>query len=133
MKLVHFLYRKEHEEYISDLMSVETEDEILFYLYDNYEELASIDFSAVSHLVVVGSMPEVKRVMEFAREHEISMGILPLAEQTKLTKILDLPKKKEDAFLLAIKPCEKKIDMFYCDDIPVISRLRHFSHQTLVS
>ena len=124
MKTIHYLYRKAHEAFIQSLHEVEVEQEVLFHCYENIKELESLNFSAVSHLVTTGSLSEIKEVMLFAKAHDVSMGIVPLSEQPKLTRILDLPKKKEEAFKQALQPCERRVDMFYCNDVLILNDVR---------
>jgi len=124
MKTIHFLYRKEYEEEIATLLDIDTDVEVLFHPYDSYGELESMRFDDISHLVVAGSMPSIKEVLYLAIEHEISVGILPLPQQTKLTKILDFPKRIEDAFLMALVPAKQSVDLFYCDETIVLSDVR---------
>jgi uncharacterized hydrophobic protein (TIGR00271 family) len=133
MKTIHYLYREAHASYIESLKNVETEQEVLFHCYESIEELSSMDCSAVSHLVTTGTLAQIKEVMQFAKTHDLSLGIVPLSEQPKLTKILDLPRKAEEAFLQALQPAERKVDMFYCNDLLVLNDVRIGNCSTLKS
>ena len=124
MGTIHYIYRKEHEAFVQPLCEIEVSEEVLFHHYENYDALETLDLSAASHIITTGTLQEIKRVMVFAREHAVSMGIVPLPEQPKLTRILDLPKKKEDAYLLALQPAEKKIDMFTCNGVLILNDVR---------
>ena len=121
MKTVYFLYRDEHEELVATLGAVDTEVDIVYRSYSSYGELESLEFDSISHIVVAGSIPVIKEVISIAVEHDISVGILPLPQQNDLTTILDLPKRAEDAFLVAIVPSEQSVDLFYCNDTMVLS------------
>ena len=122
MQTIYLLYRKTHEAYLHELRDVEKE--VQFHPYESTTELAMIDWEAISHLVMVGTLQEIKEVMHFAKMHALSMGIIPLPEQPRLAKILDLPKKKEEAFRQALHPNERKIDMFYCDEVLILNDVR---------
>jgi len=124
MKTIHYLYQKTHASYVEALEKVETEHEVLFYCYESIKELEKLDFTAISHLVTTGTLAEIKEIMVFAKVHTLSLGIVPLPEQPKLTKILDLPRKPEEAFLQALQPAERKVDMFYCNDLLVLNDVR---------
>ncbi len=133
MGTIHYLYRKKHESYVATLQGVETEHEVLFHPCETMEELESIDFTAVSHLLTTGTLQELKEIMQFVKTHALSLGIVPLPEQPKLTKILDLPRKPEEAFLQALQPAKRKIDMFYCNDVLVLNDVRIGNCSTLKS
>ncbi len=133
MRTIHYLYREAHTSYVETLQNVETEQEVLFHCYGSTEELSTMDFSAVSHLITTGTLAEIKEVIQFAKSHALSLGIVPLPKQPKLTKILDLPRKAEEAFLQALQPAERKVDMFYCNEILVLNDVRIGNCSTLKS
>jgi len=124
MGTVHYIYRKEHDNFVQPLYDIEVSEEVLFYPYETYDELERLDLSAASHIVTTGTLQEIKQLINFAKVHEVSMGIVPLPEQSKLIRILDLPKKREEAYLFALKPTEKKIDLFSCNGVLILNDVR---------
>ncbi len=124
MGTVHYIYRKEHDSFVQPLCEIEVSEEVLFYPYESYDELEKLNLSAASHIVTTGTLQEIKQLIAFAKVHEISMGIVPLPEQPKLTRILDLPKKREEAYLFALKPAEKRIDLFTCNGVLILNDVR---------
>ncbi len=124
MATVHYIYRKEHEAFVQPLCEVEVDEEVLFHAYESCDELEALDLSVASHIMTTGSLSEIKEVILFTRSHALSMGIVPLPDQPKLTRILDLPRKKEEAYLLALQPAEKKVDLFTCNGILILNDVR---------
>lgn len=120
----HFIYRKEYKDAIEALVSMKTQDEVIFLPYGSFDELKEIDFSDISHIVTAGSLPSIKEVLTEAISNDISVGIVPLAEQNRLRKTLDLPNDIGDAYLLALNPSQEKVDIFYCNDTIVIKEVR---------
>ena len=124
MGTVHYIYRKEHDSFVQPLCDIEVSEEVLFCPYETYDELERLDLSAASHIVTTGTLQEIKQLIDFAKVHEVSMGIVPLPEQSKLIRILDLPKKREEAYLFALKAAAKKIDLFSCNGVLILNDVR---------
>ena len=123
-KQVCYLYSSSYETFVSQLKSLETDEKILYLPFIENDGLPELDFAAVSHLVVTGTLTQIKKVLEIAKENQISVGIIPLTDQGRLSKILDMPKKPAEAFQLAMKPGEKRVDLFYCNETLVLSDVR---------
>jgi uncharacterized hydrophobic protein (TIGR00271 family) len=77
-----------------------------------------------THLLVSGSVETLKRVLLFASQHRMSLGILPLNDQSRLAKVLALPKKPDERFDAVTLPSDRPVDLLLCNDIPVLGDAR---------
>ncbi len=118
---IYYLYGRESEEFVSQFKELEEAAEVEFLPFSGSEPFPSIDFDRCGHLIVSGSLDEIKVLFELAKSRELSIGIVPLSEQGRIAKTLDIPGKPIDAFALAMQPSEKKVDLFYCADKLVLS------------
>ncbi len=119
-----YLYGIESEAFVEQFREMEGGEDISFVSFSKEGGLPVLDLAAISHIIVSGSIPEIKVVLEFAQDNDLSMGILPLPEQPRFAKILDLPSSPKEAFRVASIPSEKKVDMLYCNDKLVIDDIR---------
>ncbi|MEA3418655.1 MAG: TIGR00341 family protein [Campylobacterota bacterium] len=123
-KYICYLYGSACEVFVEQFKSVETDERIVYQIFSENDSFPELDYDVISHLVVTGTLTEIKTVLEMAKNHQLSAGIVPLSEQNRLSKILDMPKKPKEAFLQAIRPSEKKVDLFYCNETLVLSEVR---------
>jgi uncharacterized hydrophobic protein (TIGR00271 family) len=118
----YYLHTKEDEELVKatvlhakskkiELVSVEIED------------LKTLSVEEGEHLLVSASLEEIKEVLHFAAEKGASVGIVPRAEQKELKSTFDLPNDLEKRVDLALVPCDKKLDLLYCDDHLVLQEV----------
>ena len=77
-----------------------------------------------AHLIVSGSVETLGRVLAFAAQHSMSVGILPMPDQTRLSAQLALPKKVSERFAIASALAERSVDMLFCNEIPVVEDVR---------
>jgi len=75
------------------------------------------------HLIVTGEIRDIKSVMVYAHEQEMSMGIIPLPEQRELKNTFLLSSNFEKSVDSALEVSEKKIDLLYCNDILVLQEV----------
>ena len=123
-KKICYLYGKENESFIAPLMEMEGSEDVSFIPCEEDELVPPIALDAFSHLLVSGSLSEIKRVLVFAQDNALSVGVIPLPSQSRFSKILDLPSDPKKAFAIAKVPSDKKIDMLYCNDQMVIDDIR---------
>jgi uncharacterized hydrophobic protein (TIGR00271 family) len=86
-------------------------------------ELATLDLREDDHLLVTGKIDEIKEVIAYAYKKQVSMGIVPLEEQKELIHTFSLPRDFEESIDLALRACDKKIDLLYCDEILVLQEV----------
>ncbi len=122
--MTYYIYGDSHKEFVDGLRDLPDAKEVFFFPYKRVSDLESIDLITVDHLVITGSLPMIKSIMNLAKDNNISVGIVPLPTQSKITKILDLPSKKIDAFVHALRPSDKRVDLFYCNDALVLDDVR---------
>jgi uncharacterized hydrophobic protein (TIGR00271 family) len=75
------------------------------------------------HLIVTGTISDIKTVMQYAHEHDMSMGIIPLPEQKELKHTFLLSCEFEESIDSALKISEKKIDLLYCNNELVLQEV----------
>ncbi len=67
-------------------------------------------------MVVSGPFSTIKAVVELAKVHGFSMGILPLPFQKELIQCYDLSNRLKENIELALSQKTQKIDLIYCND-----------------
>jgi len=122
--MTYYLYDEAQTIFVEEIKTFPGAETIHFYPYTGLDDLQTLDLAHCSHLLTSGTLSQIKALMLFAREQYLSMGIIPLPEQQKLARILDIPTAKEEAFQKAQTHSERKIDMFFCNDILVLNDLR---------
>ena len=91
VRKICYLYGTESEAFVAQFKEMEESEDISFVLFAEGGGLPELDLETISHIIVSGSISEIKVVLEFALENDLSIGILPLPEQSRFAKILDLP------------------------------------------
>jgi len=75
------------------------------------------------HLIVTGTIDNIKAVMQYAHEHNMSMGIIPLPEQKELKHTFLFSCNFEKSIDSALLISEKKIDLLYCNNTLVLQEV----------
>ncbi len=119
-----YLYGKEHESFIALFKEMDGSEEISFVPFAEGEVFPSHNLDVFPHLIVSGSIPEIKIVLGLAQKNGLSIGIVPLPDQSRFSKILDLHSDQKEAFEIAKIPSVKKIDMLYCNGEMVVDDIR---------
>ena len=91
--------------------------------YLPFEILNTFNVNRASHLVVTGTLDEIKLVFDFAQKNHISVGIIPKPEQKELIRTFYLPSSLEDAIALALTPSKKFLDLLYSNGTLVIQKV----------
>ncbi len=68
------------------------------------------------HVVVAATVTEVKSVAALAREHQFSIGIIPLPTQKEMPRSYNIPTNTADAIDLALRDDAPAIDIILCND-----------------
>ena len=119
-----YFYGKESEAFVTKLKEQEEDGRIFFVSFALNDVFPAVEWDRIGHLIVTGSTEEIKVIFGLARKYHCSIGIVTLPGQERMAKILDLPDDTMEAFELAKQPSEKKIDLFYCNDLLVLSDVR---------
>ena len=75
------------------------------------------------HLLVTGTIEHIKAVMQYAHEHNMSMGIVPLSEQKELKHTFLFSSNFEKSVDSALEVSERKIDLLYCNEQLVLQEV----------
>ncbi len=120
MKKIYYLYSKEFEkvvdktkEYLKDKDTVPLE----------LDRLHTLEPDSVSHILVTGTMEQIKPSLEYAHRNDISIGIIPDRSQQELIRTFDLGSNLIDSIKQALKPSDNKIDLLYCDESIVLQEV----------
>ena len=80
------------------------------FLQEHYDVDAGIE-----HIVVSGSLANIKAVMGFVLERDLSLGILPRKQQVQLSRYLGLSAKAADPVMLALQKNRESVDVIRCN------------------
>ena len=119
--MIVYVYSEEDEGFVEKNKTLALWPSELQYL--SFEKLDTLDPAKVTHLLVTGWVKEIKKVMEVAYRHDITLGIIPTPKQKELIRTLELPSKTEEAIALALTPAEKRVDLLFCNDIIVLQEV----------
>jgi uncharacterized hydrophobic protein (TIGR00271 family) len=86
-------------------------------------QIAHFDIDQASHLLVTGTLEEIKEVLMLAEHSGAGIGIIPKPEQKQLIKTFSLPTDTKEAIDLALTPSEKKIDLLYAEERIVLQEV----------
>ncbi len=121
MSRIYYIYADDHETFVTEQKVLDVwSSQIEIVPFSRYEQ---IDLSLASHLLVTGTIDEIKQVMDMAKEGDVSLGIVPLPEQKELIRTFALPTKTEEALRQALEISEKRIDLLYCNDSLVLQEV----------
>jgi len=118
----YYLQTNEDEDLVASVVVYAKAQEVELVLVD----IASVETLAIEegeHLLVSASLEEIKKVLHLASEKNFSVGIIPRAEQKEFKSTFELPSKLEEQVDLALKPCDKKLDLLYCDEHLVLQEV----------
>ena len=117
--------------YVYDKEDKELAESVSLYAKSKEVELVSIDLDKFElltvnegdHILVTASVDELKKLMHFASEKSLSMGIVPRENQKELKSTFAFPETLEERVDLALSPCAKKIDLLYCNETLVLQEV----------
>jgi len=67
------------------------------------------------HVVIAGSLSEIKAILSLALEYHFSVGLIPDRSETKLIKSFDLPSESNKTIELALRDNSQAIDLILCN------------------
>jgi uncharacterized hydrophobic protein (TIGR00271 family) len=108
-----FVYDPEAAELVEKISSIDTPTSVRSLPIAEF--LAAPAEHPSPHLVVAAPLALIKQLLGLAKEHEFSLGIVPMADQARLRRYLNLPKKDEDAIELALQAEPKPMDLVLCN------------------
>ncbi|MCP3849813.1 MAG: TIGR00341 family protein [Gammaproteobacteria bacterium] len=133
--MIIYIYSDEVYEFITNNKNLDVWPEDLSYI--PFSKIETINLTQVSHVLITGSLKEIKQVMQLAKDNNFTLGLIATPKQKELMHTFNLPKKIEDAASLALIPSEKKLDLLYCNNTIVLQKvvignappLEHFDTQ----
>jgi uncharacterized hydrophobic protein (TIGR00271 family) len=121
MSEIYYVYSENDQEFIEKNRVLEVWTSKITYF--PFSRIDDIDLEKASHLLVTGCLEEIKLLMEIAHQNSITLGIIPTPGQKELIRTFELPKKIEDAIVLALTPSEKKLDVLCCNGTIVLQEV----------
>lgn len=121
-KMHYYIYTKSSEEFVHKVLEYIDSKEMAIELVE-IDTLESLVLKEGDHLIVTGKVYTLKQVMAYAFEQGVSLGIVPLREQKELIETFALSSTFEESIDRALEPCEKKIDLLYCNDSLVLEEV----------
>ena len=121
-KMHYYIYTKSSESFVQKAVEYIGTKEIAVELIE-IDALESLVLKEGDHLLVTGNVYLIKQAMVYAYEKEVSLGIIPLSQQKELMAMFALSSNFEESIDRALKPCEKRIDLLYCDDTLVLQEV----------
>ncbi len=118
----YYIHTQEDESLVKMVMAYTKSKEIQLIPIE-LTHLSSLEVAEGDHLLATASVEGLKEVMEFVSCNGLSMGIVPRAEQKELRKTFELPSSVEKQIEVALKSCEKKLDLLYCNEKLVLQEV----------
>ena len=120
--LNYYIYTKSKREFVDKVLELEVIKSSEIELVE-IDDMAEINLNNEDHLLVTGDVNDIKRVMYLAYKEEATLGIIPTSEQKELRATFELPYKVEESVTLALRKCEKQIDLLFCDEVLVLQEV----------
>ncbi|MBA1421229.1 MAG: TIGR00341 family protein [Epsilonproteobacteria bacterium] len=118
--MIYYIYSENENEFIDKAKEYLQKEEVTYLSFDAFE---SLDVREVHHLLVTGSIEEIKLVLAIAHQNNLPVGIIPTPKQKELIRTFSLPSKLEDAVELALIPSEKPLDVLYANGTVVLQEV----------
>ncbi|MGC9350602.1 MAG: hypothetical protein ACP5D3_01280 [Sulfurovum sp.] len=108
MRKTYYLYADENTAFVEEYKEYLDERGVTSLPFSQIEQF---DIDQASHILVTGTLEEIKEVLMIAEHSGATIGIIPKPEQKQLIKTFYLPTDTQEAIDLALTPSEKKIDL----------------------
>lgn len=118
--MIYYIYTNKEEALVDEAKAYLTQETIT---YVNFEKLDPLELEGASHLLVTGSLDEIKQVLALAYTHHISVGIVPSPKQKELMRTFALPSSLEEALRLALTPTQKPLDILFANNQIVLQEV----------
>jgi uncharacterized hydrophobic protein (TIGR00271 family) len=119
-----YLHDATAETFVAETLAESGRTDVETYLLPDGDLVGRLSPDPQHHVVVSGSLSTLKRVLHFVAQHRMSIGILPMPDQTRLASVLALPKRATERWEIAANPPERSVDLLFCNDIPVLGDVR---------
>jgi len=118
--MIYYIYTENENEFIDKAKAYLEKEEVTYLCFDALERL---DVREVHHLLVTGSVEEIKLVLAIAHQNNLPVGIIATPKEKELMRTFALPAKLEDAIELALTPSEKPLDVLYANGTVVLQEV----------
>ncbi|MDM5271308.1 TIGR00341 family protein [Sulfurovum sp. zt1-1] len=120
MSHIYYLYADENDLFVEEYKEYLDENGVVSLPFSKLEHF---DIGQASHLLVTGTLEEIKEILLLAEHTGVSIGIIPKPEQKQLIKTFYLPSDTKEAIDIALIPSEKKLDLLYAEDKIVLQEV----------
>ncbi|MEA1954507.1 MAG: DUF389 domain-containing protein [Campylobacterota bacterium] len=117
---VAYFYGTVEETYFDKIKDELKEEKVAYF---TLSQMCSIEIDNFSHLLVSGTLKEIKEVLELALRYDKSVGIVPLVEQKELMKTFELSSKLKESTAQALVKHEEKIDVLFSNNEIVLQEV----------
>ena len=111
-----FIYSQESDQLLDRLRGNTFGAEITPVEFTVFQQDPTTLLRGVEHVIVSGSLEEIKTVIGHAMQHDFSVGIIPLKSQKSLKKYFVIPGEEKAAVELALQQPAKRIDIILCNE-----------------
>ncbi len=109
------------EELFLDKIKEELKEEKVAYF--TLSQMCSIEIDNFAHLLVSGTLKEIKEVLSLALRYDKSVGIVPMSKQKELMKTFELSSKLQESVSQALQRSDEKIDILFSNNEIVLQEV----------
>jgi len=117
---VAYFYGTVEEAYLEKIKTQLEEEKVAYF---PLSQMCSIELDNFAHLIVSGTLKEIKEVLALALRYDKSVGIVPLPKQKELMKTFELSSKLDESIAQALLRSEEKIDILFSNDEIVLQEV----------
>ena len=117
---VAYFYGAVEEAYLDKIKAQLEEEKVAYF---PLSQMCSIELDNFAHLIVSGTLKEIKEVLELALRYDKSVGIVPMPKQKELMKTFELSSKLDESISQALLRSEEKIDILFSNDEIVLQEV----------
>ena len=117
---VAYFYGTVEEAYLDKIKAQLEEEKVAYF---PLSQMCSIELDNFAHLIVSGTLKEIKEVLELALRYDKSVGIVPMPKQKELMKTFELSSKLDESISQALLRSEEKIDILFSNDEIVLQEV----------
>lgn len=110
-----YVYSDESASFVDPVLNNPFEVDITPLQFDSFMGNDGDFFDTVEHVIVTGTLQEIKSVLRLAMQHDFSVGVLLTQDQKTLRKMYDLPEQFEEELALALRKDAQPVDIILCN------------------
>ena len=117
---IAYFYGSVEEVYLDKIKTQLEEEKVAYF---SLSQMCSIELDNFAHLIVSGTLKEIKEVLELALRYDKSVGIVPMPKQKELMKTFELSSRLDESIAQALLRSEEKIDILFSNDEIVLQEV----------